>query len=65
MSFLEPLPNLIFLHFMSNFYRNLSIKIPAPVGETRFPVLDEARRGDVSFSRRVLLSGGVDAAGSA
>jgi hypothetical protein len=40
-------------------------RIPPPVGESRFPVLDEARRGDVGFSRRVLLSGGVDAAGSA
>ena len=43
---------------------NLSIKIPPPVGESRFPVLGGARRGDVSLSRRVLLSGGVDAAGS-
>jgi hypothetical protein len=55
-------------HF-SSFYvdllQNLSIKIPPPVGETRFPVLDGVRWGDVSFSRRVLLKGGFGAAGSA
>ena len=43
---------------------NLSIKIPPPVGESRFPVLDASRRVATSLSRRVLLSGGVDAAGS-
>jgi hypothetical protein len=42
---------------------NLSIKIPPPVGESRFPVLDGPRRVATSLSRRVLLSGGVDAAG--
>ena len=29
---------------------NLSIKIPPPVGESRFPVLAGVRRGDVGFS---------------
>jgi hypothetical protein len=43
---------------------NLSIKIHPPCAEHRFSVLDEVRRGDVSFSRRVLLKSGVDAAGS-
>ena len=42
---------------------NLSIKIPPPVGESRFPVLDEPRRVATSLSRRVPLKGGVDAVG--
>ena len=40
---------------------NLSIKIPPPVGESRFLVLAGVRRVATSLSRRVLLSGGVDA----
>ena len=42
---------------------NLSIKIPPPVGESRFPVLDASRRVATCLSRRVLLKGGVDAVG--
>ncbi len=64
MFFQDTLQDLTFLHFMLIYVENLSIKIPPPVGESRFPVLDGVRRGDVSFSRRVLLKSGVDAAGS-
>jgi hypothetical protein len=42
---------------------NLSIKIPPPVGESRFPVLAGVRRVATSLSRRVLLKGGFGAAG--
>ena len=60
----DTLRDLTFPHFMLIYVDNLSIKIPPPVGESRFPVLAGPRRVATGLSRRVLLKGGVDAVGS-
>ena len=64
MFFRDTLRDLTFPHFMLIYVENLSIKIPPPVGESRFPVLAGARRVATSLSPRVILKGGVDAVGS-
>ena len=61
MFFRDTLRDLTFPHSMLIYVENLSIKIPPPVGESRFPVLGASRRVATSLSRRVLLKGGVDA----
>ena len=63
MFFRDTLRDLTFPHFMLIYVENLSIKIPPPVGESRFLVLAAARRVATGLSRRVLLKGGVDVAG--